>query len=93
METIESSRRVLHRGRAKPDQRAETEQPEAGAQRPLPTHSERQQMIAVAAYYRAQARNFEAGRQLEDWLEAEAEVDAMATQRLEPRWKADRKVR
>ena len=78
MEIIESSRRVLHRGRAERDQRAETEEPEADAQRPLPGASERRQMIAVAAYYRAQARNFEPGRQLEDWLEAEAKIDATA---------------
>jgi hypothetical protein len=33
-------------------------------------------MIAVAAYHRAQRRNFDPGHELEDWLEAEAEVDA-----------------
>jgi hypothetical protein len=32
-------------------------------------------MIAVAAYFRAQGRNFEPGREVEDWLAAEAEVD------------------
>jgi len=32
------------------------------------------QEIAVAAYYRAERRNFEPGRELEDWLYAEAEV-------------------
>ena len=77
METIESSKRVLHRGRAELDQRAETEEPEAEAQGPLPSTSEREQMIAVAAYYRAQGRNFEPGRDLEDWLEAEVEIDAI----------------
>ena len=41
----------------------------------------REQMIAVAAYYRAQRRNFDPDRELEDWLEAEAEVNA----RLEAR--------
>ena len=76
METIESSKRVLHRGRAELDQRAEAEEPEAEVQTALPSANEREQLIAVAAYYRAQGRNFEPGRELEDWLEAEAEVDA-----------------
>lgn len=34
-------------------------------------------MIAQAAYFRAQRRGFEPGRELEDWLTAEAEVEAM----------------
>lgn len=33
-------------------------------------------MIAEAAYYMAERRGFEAGRELEDWLLAEAQVDA-----------------
>ena len=32
------------------------------------------QMIAVAAYYRAQARRFEPGHELDDWLNAESEI-------------------
>jgi hypothetical protein len=32
-------------------------------------------MIAEAAYYRAKARDFESGHEVEDWLEAEADVD------------------
>jgi hypothetical protein len=36
--------------------------------------AEVRQRIAVAAYCRAERRNFEAGHELEDWLEAEAEV-------------------
>ncbi len=36
----------------------------------------RQNQIALSAYYRAQARGFSAGRELEDWLEAEQEVAA-----------------
>jgi hypothetical protein len=75
METIQSSKRVLHRERAELDPREETE--EAEARGPLPSASEREQLIAVAAYNRAQGRNFEPGRELEDWLEAEAEIDAM----------------
>lgn len=36
----------------------------------------RDAMIATAAYFRAQRRNFEAGHELEDWVAAEAEIDA-----------------
>lgn len=37
----------------------------------------REQMIAVAAYFRAQQRGFTPDRELSDWLEAEAEVEDM----------------
>lgn len=33
-------------------------------------------MIAEAAYYKAQARNFAAGGEVSDWLEAEREIRA-----------------
>jgi hypothetical protein len=36
---------------------------------------ERHALIATAAYLRAQRRNFEPGRELEDWLAAEAELN------------------
>ncbi len=36
----------------------------------------RRQLIAEAAYYRAAQRGFEPGGEVEDWLAAEAEVDA-----------------
>jgi hypothetical protein len=36
----------------------------------------RRAMIAEAAYFRAEARGFAPGGELEDWLEAEKEVDA-----------------
>ena len=39
-------------------------------------HQNRQEMIAEAAYHRAEARGFAPGHELEDWLAAEAEVDA-----------------
>lgn len=35
-----------------------------------------QQTIAVAAYYLAERRNFEPGHEMEDWLNAEAQVKA-----------------
>ena len=45
-------------------------QPEAGAL------ADRQQLIALAAYFRAEARGFVPGRELEDWLAAEQEIAA-----------------
>ena len=41
---------------------------------PLVKPEERRQMIALAAYYRAEQRGFVDGDPLQDWLEAEAEV-------------------
>lgn len=38
---------------------------------------DRLRMIAEAAYYRAELRGFAPGRELEDWLAAEIEVEAL----------------
>lgn len=38
--------------------------------------SSRLERIATAAYYKAEARGFVPGFEMEDWLRAEAEVDA-----------------
>lgn len=37
---------------------------------------ERREQIALAAYYLAEKRGFEAGHEMEDWLAAEASVAA-----------------
>ena len=37
----------------------------------------RSEMVARAAYFRAERRGFAEGCALQDWLEAEAEIDAM----------------
>lgn len=42
---------------------------------------QRSALIAEAAYLRALNRNFEPGHELEDWLSAEAEVDAQLLRR------------
>lgn len=42
---------------------------------PLPGADERLGHIATAAYYKAEARSFVPGQELDDWLEAEAEFD------------------
>ena len=40
---------------------------------------QRRAMIAEAAYYRAERRGFETGRELEDWCLAESEIDGKLT--------------
>lgn len=42
-----------------------------------PRAASREALIAERAYYRAERRGFEPGHELEDWLEAEAEVDVI----------------
>ena len=46
--------------------------------RPTPAewHARRRTMIAEAAYHRAAARGFHGGDPVDDWLAAEAEIDA-----------------
>jgi len=42
-----------------------------------PTAEERQRWIAIAAYHRAEQRGFTPGYELQDWLEAEAEIGSL----------------
>ena len=42
------------------------------------------ELISVAAYFRAERRNFEPGHELDDWLDAEAEI--MSRQSAETAW-------
>jgi hypothetical protein len=44
------------------------------------TSSQREQMIAEAAYFRAERRGFNGGDPVRDWCEAEAEIDARLRQ-------------
>jgi hypothetical protein len=44
----------------------------------LPSDDEVSGMIATAAYYIAAERNFTPGRELDDWLEAERRIRAVA---------------
>lgn len=43
----------------------------------VPTAAEREEMIAVAAYFLAERRGFAPGRDYDDWLGAERQIDAM----------------
>jgi hypothetical protein len=38
-------------------------------------NKDREEMIAIAAYYLAERRGFNGGDPLQDWLEAESEID------------------
>lgn len=49
---------------------------ERGASRSSVSADERHRMIAEAAYYIAQQRGFQGDLSLDDWLRAEADVDA-----------------
>ena len=60
--------------------KAATARAKAGKQTEAPrnvTPEQRLQMIAEAAYFRAEARGFAPGHETEDWLAAEAEVDRL----------------
>lgn len=58
--------------------RAITEAAEVGCGRTL-----RRAMIAEAAYYLAERRGFAPGRELEDWVAAEGEIQHLWTRALE----------
>jgi hypothetical protein len=47
------------------------------AMKPALGVNEVEQMIATAAYYRAEKRSFEVGYELEDWLMAEKEISQL----------------
>lgn len=54
-----------------------TRKASTGARQASQTNPEmRHQMIATAAYYRAERRGFQGGSPVDDWIEAEAEIDA-----------------
>ncbi len=41
------------------------------------TREERWRMVAEAAYHKAEKRGFMPGREVEDWLDAEREIDVL----------------
>lgn len=45
------------------------------------TSEERTRLIAEAAYFKAERRDFAGGSALDDWIEAEAEIDALLNTR------------
>ena len=55
----------------------------APADLPVPDPEWRRQTMAVAAYYRAERRDFAPQGKLDDWLAAEAEIDTSLGMRYE----------
>jgi hypothetical protein len=51
----------------------------AGQAMEPPTDEQRRELVAVAAYYLAERRNFKPGHETEDWLEAESQVRGLTT--------------
>ncbi|MFN4148791.1 MAG: DUF2934 domain-containing protein [Rhodocyclaceae bacterium] len=53
--------------------------PEAGQTQTMPvlTPEQRRLYVEVAAYYIAERRGFQGGSEIEDWVQAEAEIDRM----------------
>ena len=47
----------------------------AGARHKSISAEERERLIAIEAYYRAERRGFAPGGELRDWCEAEAEIE------------------
>ena len=70
--------RLSHPARPAPQVRAHVAQTTVVARRAatLTQPELRRDIVAQAAYFRAERRGFEPGHDLEDWLAAEAEVDA-----------------
>ena len=54
---------------------AKSGQPARGKSKASAPGTERYWLIAQAAYFRAEKRGFAPGRELQDWLEAEAEIE------------------
>jgi hypothetical protein len=59
----------------------ENNSPRTPSNKPQVTSQERQQIIAIRAYLRAERRGFASGHEQEDWLQAEAEVDRLIIKR------------
>lgn len=59
-----------------------------------PARGDRDAMVRMAAYFRAEQRGFAPGNEWEDWLAAEAEIDALvdAAQAPKPRKAPARKT-
>ncbi len=71
-----STARGAHPGTAAKNQRTPV-QPERRPDGGLTGSDQRWHLISEVAYYCAQARGFAPGHELEDWLQAEAEIDRM----------------
>jgi hypothetical protein len=59
------------------DSRTNTTTKKTAAAPSTDSNGKRRHMIAEAAYFRAQRRDFRGGNPIEDWLTAEREIDTM----------------
>lgn len=74
--TAPKSKRPPRAPKKNPEQSASAPPKPSGPEAKKPVNpEERYRMIAEAAYFRAERRGFAAGYELQDWLEAEAEID------------------
>jgi hypothetical protein len=48
---------------------------DASAKQNMAGNEDRHRMISTAAYYRAEQQGFDGVHEMQDWLEAEAEID------------------
>lgn len=70
-------RRVLVKSTAKKQKLSSKAAPEVVKEGDYaPGEDERLNSIATAAYYKAEARGFVPGMEMDDWLDAETEIDA-----------------
>lgn len=63
-------------GAKKPVARKKVETPVTITRASFVGPEQRAALIAEAAYFRAESRGFQPGQEMEDWLAAEADVDA-----------------
>jgi hypothetical protein len=72
--TVPAKNDAAPRKAAAPRQRTNGVPPFEGDMRPNPSPEQLWKQIAEAAYYKAKARHFAPGGEVQDWIEAEAEV-------------------
>lgn len=78
-ETVSAKKTTARKAVLSPSARGSATKDQPGnnnVRRATVSPEERYQMIAAAAYWRAERRNFAAGGALDDWIAAEAEIDA-----------------
>lgn len=70
-----SKHNVVEAERVTPAKTAHRPSSKPGAKEETITGQERECLIATAAYYRAERRGFAPGQEMDDWIEAEAEIN------------------
>ena len=69
------ARKVAKKGAKKVAKKAPRRPPRSRQQAAAMSAESRHKMIRIAAYYRAERRNFQGGNPVADWLSGEKEVD------------------